>query len=447
MTSPSTVASRTVAGRGGGRPTGNPPCRPAGRGEHPEAGAHRRRDRGPRCSSRIRWHGCPRRGRLGPTSSSTGATSGTCADGDPERNETQAREALLDHVRVDPAKVHPMGPDRGTGPSGAEAAAAASTPSCSASNARPEDHGPVPSFDVLPARDGTGRATPRAGVPHSPAVYETERTVVAVHGCPKPPPTRVTLTLPAIRRGQRGVDRRDRGGEGAGRGDGPRRRRRDRRAGGGRAGAAPDAVAHRPGGGQQAAPRPGPRGSPDRAGEIPIEQDSDLHVVVDGANVVGSRPDGWWQRGPGRCRAPAGRPAGRRAGRAPGRAGGGPGGPGSGRPRAGAPRAGGRGRRAVSDLPTHPLLTRCTSPRPTATPRLPHWSMTWDERPRTATCWWSRPTVRCATRVRAGLARGRPSAPARCWARPRGLGRLDPTRRPGRRGQSDAPARRSTAPR
>jgi 6-phosphogluconolactonase len=36
--------------------------------------------------------------------------------------------------------------------------------------------------------------------PHSPAVYETERTVVAVHGCPKPPPTRVTLTLPAIRR-------------------------------------------------------------------------------------------------------------------------------------------------------------------------------------------------------------------------------------------------------
>ena len=36
--------------------------------------------------------------------------------------------------------------------------------------------------------------------PHSPAVYETERSVVAVHGCPKPPPTRVSLTLPAIRR-------------------------------------------------------------------------------------------------------------------------------------------------------------------------------------------------------------------------------------------------------
>ncbi len=35
--------------------------------------------------------------------------------------------------------------------------------------------------------------------PHSPAVYETERSVVAVHGSPKPPPTRISLTLPAIR--------------------------------------------------------------------------------------------------------------------------------------------------------------------------------------------------------------------------------------------------------
>ena len=28
--------------------------------------------------------------------------------GDPDRNETQAREALLDHVPVDTARVHPM---------------------------------------------------------------------------------------------------------------------------------------------------------------------------------------------------------------------------------------------------------------------------------------------------------------------------------------------------
>jgi 6-phosphogluconolactonase len=120
------------------------------------------------------------------------------APGDPERNETQARDALLDHLPVDPARVHPMGADTGTGPSGAEAAAEAYA-ELLAAKARPEDHGPVPAFDVTLL--GMGPEGHTASVfPHSPAVYETERTVVAVHGCPKPPPTRVSLTLPAIRR-------------------------------------------------------------------------------------------------------------------------------------------------------------------------------------------------------------------------------------------------------
>ncbi|WP_219414482.1 6-phosphogluconolactonase [Pseudonocardia nigra] len=118
--------------------------------------------------------------------------------GDPERNETQARAALLDHVRIDPAKVFPMGADTGTGPAGAEAAAEAYA-ELLASKARPEDHGPVPAFDVLMLGMG-GEGHTASVFPHSPAVYETERSVVAVHGCPKPPPTRVSLTLPAIRR-------------------------------------------------------------------------------------------------------------------------------------------------------------------------------------------------------------------------------------------------------
>ncbi len=118
--------------------------------------------------------------------------------GHPERNETQARAALLDHVRVDPAKVFAMGADTGSGPSGAEAAAAEYA-ELLAGAARPEDHGPVPSFDVMLL--GMGAEGHTASIfPHSPAVYETERAVVAVHGCPKPPPTRVSLTLPAIRR-------------------------------------------------------------------------------------------------------------------------------------------------------------------------------------------------------------------------------------------------------
>ncbi|HEY0636518.1 MAG TPA: 6-phosphogluconolactonase [Pseudonocardiaceae bacterium] len=115
----------------------------------------------------------------------------------PERNERQAREALLDHVPVDPARVHPMGAAGGEFGNDAEAAARAYA-ELLAHAARPEDHGPVPTFDVLLL--GVGAEGHTASVfPSSPAVYETERPVVAVHGCPKPPPTRITLTLPAIR--------------------------------------------------------------------------------------------------------------------------------------------------------------------------------------------------------------------------------------------------------
>jgi 6-phosphogluconolactonase len=57
----------------------------------------------------------------------------------------------------------------------------------------------VPSFDVCLL--GVGEEGHTASVfPASPAAYETERSTVAVHGCPKPPPIRISLTLPAIRR-------------------------------------------------------------------------------------------------------------------------------------------------------------------------------------------------------------------------------------------------------
>ncbi|MEV5609162.1 6-phosphogluconolactonase [Streptomyces sp. NPDC052225] len=116
-------------------------------------------------------------------------------DGDPERNYTQAREALLDAVPLDPARVHPM--PASDGPYEADAAAEAYAAEL-ANAAGPEDHGPVPTFDVLML--GVGPDTHVASLfPELPAVRETERTVVGVHGAPKPPPTRVTLTLPAIR--------------------------------------------------------------------------------------------------------------------------------------------------------------------------------------------------------------------------------------------------------
>ncbi|WP_179646561.1 6-phosphogluconolactonase [Spinactinospora alkalitolerans] len=117
--------------------------------------------------------------------------------GDAERNETGAREALLDHVNVDPGRVHAMpapgGPDGDEPERGAERYARSLHAA-----ARPDDHADVPSFDVCLL--GIGPDAHVASLfPEQPALYEEERTVVAVHGAPKPPPTRVSLTFPAIR--------------------------------------------------------------------------------------------------------------------------------------------------------------------------------------------------------------------------------------------------------
>ncbi|WP_030167545.1 6-phosphogluconolactonase [Spirillospora albida] len=115
--------------------------------------------------------------------------------GDTGRNETGAREALLDHVPVDPARVHPMPSPDGPDGDDPEAAAARYAEELRAA-ARPEDHGPVPSFDVLML--GVGPDAHVASLfPEMPALYD-ERPVVAVRGAPKPPPTRITLTLPAL---------------------------------------------------------------------------------------------------------------------------------------------------------------------------------------------------------------------------------------------------------
>ncbi|MER7518783.1 6-phosphogluconolactonase [Streptomyces sp. NPDC126499] len=121
-------------------------------------------------------------------------------EGDPERNVTQAREALLDGVPLDPARVHAMPASDGPYGSDVDAAAAAYAAELAAA-AGPGDQGGVPAFDVLML--GVGPDTHVASLfPELAAVRETERTVVGVHGAPKPPPTRISLTLPAIRAAQ-----------------------------------------------------------------------------------------------------------------------------------------------------------------------------------------------------------------------------------------------------
>lgn len=118
-------------------------------------------------------------------------------EGDPDRNVTQAYAALLDSVPLDPSRVHAM--PASDGPSGGDVEAAADAYAEElAKAAAPEDHGRVPEFDVLML--GVGPDTHVASLfPELPAVRETARTVVGVRGAPKPPPTRTTLTLPAIR--------------------------------------------------------------------------------------------------------------------------------------------------------------------------------------------------------------------------------------------------------
>ncbi|WUI03049.1 6-phosphogluconolactonase [Spirillospora sp. NBC_00431] len=116
--------------------------------------------------------------------------------GDPERNETGARAALLDHVPVDPARVRPMpAPD---GPDGDDPDAAAGRYAAELkAAARPGDGEPVPSFDVLML--GVGPDAHVASLfPETPALRD-ERPVVAVRNAPKPPPTRISLTFPSLR--------------------------------------------------------------------------------------------------------------------------------------------------------------------------------------------------------------------------------------------------------
>ena len=114
--------------------------------------------------------------------------------GDPERNDTAARSALLDHVGVDPRRVHAIeGPDLSASPEESAERYAEHL----RSHARPEDHGDVPRFDVVLL--GIGPDSHVASLfPEHPALHVTDRSTAAVHGSPKPPPTRVTLTLPAI---------------------------------------------------------------------------------------------------------------------------------------------------------------------------------------------------------------------------------------------------------
>ena len=115
---------------------------------------------------------------------------------DDERNEKQARAALLDHVDIPSSQVHPVAASDGE--FGDDLAAAAlAYEQLLAANAEAGEQ--VPNFDVhLLGMGPEGHIN--SLFPDTPAVLETTRMVVAVEDCPKPPPRRITLTLPAVQR-------------------------------------------------------------------------------------------------------------------------------------------------------------------------------------------------------------------------------------------------------
>ena len=115
---------------------------------------------------------------------------------DDERNEKQAREALIDRIDIPAANVHPIPASDGEFGDDLDAAALAYD-HVLAANAEPGE--PAPDFDVhLLGMGPEGHIN--SLFPDSPAVREQTRLVVGVENSPKPPPRRITLTLPAIRR-------------------------------------------------------------------------------------------------------------------------------------------------------------------------------------------------------------------------------------------------------
>lgn len=117
--------------------------------------------------------------------------------GHAERNELQARHALLDHLPIEPAQIHGFA----ASDDGIELDAAAEAYAQElAAHAAPDST--LPRFDITFL--GVGPDGHIASLfPERPGISVTDATVVAVRNSPKPPPERLSLTLPVINASER----------------------------------------------------------------------------------------------------------------------------------------------------------------------------------------------------------------------------------------------------
>ena len=118
------------------------------------------------------------------------------AHDDDDRNDKQVRDALLERIVIPAGNVHAM--PAADGDFGADIDAAALAYERVLADVA-DDGEPTPAFDVhLLGMGGEGHIN--SLFPDTAAVREQSRLVIAVTDSPKPPPQRITLTLPAIRR-------------------------------------------------------------------------------------------------------------------------------------------------------------------------------------------------------------------------------------------------------
>jgi 6-phosphogluconolactonase len=124
----------------------------------------------------------------------------------PDRNAVQAEKALLSQLPLDPSRVHIPGavgefatPDDAAADYARRLAEAAEREhEADVSDDRPDAPGRLPRFDVLLL--GVGPDAHIASLfPEMAGIRESEPTVVGVTNSPKPPPERISLTLPAIK--------------------------------------------------------------------------------------------------------------------------------------------------------------------------------------------------------------------------------------------------------
>ena len=116
--------------------------------------------------------------------------------GDKDRNDVEARDALLDHIDVPEVNVHVMAPSGGPVGDDVDAGAAAYAREL-ARHAAPDSEAQVPAFDVLML--GVGPDAHIASLfPQHPAQRIVDATAIPVRESPKPPPLRISLSYPAI---------------------------------------------------------------------------------------------------------------------------------------------------------------------------------------------------------------------------------------------------------